>query len=246
MGAIYRRELMAYFTTPIGYVFSAIFFAISGFLFVFTTFMSGTTDVTAYFSLMIIFFVILIPLLTMKLFSEEKKTGTELVLLTSPVSLVGVVCAKFFAAFTIFAGTLGVSLLLNIISLDVVASEQQEYSFIEKTSSGMTFWGCILGILLAGAALIAIGEFISSLTENQMVSAIGSIGVFALIIISSVFVNFIEAEWLRNILKSIFILDRFQNFQRGVFDVTSVVYYISIVTVFLFLTVRVYEKRRWS
>ena len=246
MGAIYRRELMAYFTTPIGYVFSAIFFAISGFMFVFFTFNSGTTDVTMYFSVMIVFFIVLIPLLTMKLFSEEKKMGTELVLMTSPVSLVGVVCAKFFAAFTLFAGTLGVSLTLNMISLYKVASKQQVYRVIEKTSSMETFWGCVLGILLAGAALIAIGVFISSLTESQMVAGIASIGVFALLIISSIFVNTLEVEWMRNILKAILILDRFKNFQRGIFDVTTVVYLLSVVTVFLFLTVRVYEKRRWS
>ena len=77
MGAIYRRELMAYFTTPIGYVFSSIFFAISGFMFVFFTFNSGTTDVTMYFSVMIVFFIVLIPLLTMKLFSEERHFESE-------------------------------------------------------------------------------------------------------------------------------------------------------------------------
>lgn len=244
MGAIYRRELMAYFTTPIGYVFSAIFFAISGFFFVFSTFMSGTTDATLYFSVMIVFFIVLIPLLTMKLFSEEKKTGTELILMTSPVSLSGIVCAKFFAAFTIFAGTFGLSLLLNLKSLYSVAQKQKV--LYEKISSTETFWGCVFGILLIGAALIAIGVFISSLTENQIVSAIGSIGAFALIIVSSFFVGLIREEWLRVAIKSILILDRFSNFQRGVFDLTSVVYYISIVTVFLFLTVRVYEKRRWS
>ena len=216
------------------------------FLFVFFTFNSGTTDVTMYFSVMIVFFIVLIPLLTMKLFSEEKKMGTELVLMTSPVSLVGVVCAKFFAAFTLFAGTLGVSLTLNMISLYKVASKQQVYRVIEKTSSMETFWGCVLGILLAGAALIAIGVFISSLTESQMVAGIASIGAFALLIISSIFVKYLEVEWMRNILKAILILDRFKNFQRGIFDVTTVVYLLSVVTVFLFLTVRVYEKRRWS
>lgn len=244
MEAIYRRELMAYFTTPIGYVFSAIFFAISGFWFVFSTFMSGTTDVTAYFIALIVFFIVLIPLLTMKLFSEEKKTGTELVLLTSPVSLVGVVCAKFFAAFTLFAGTLGLSLALNMNSLYFVASKQKAY--IENIISIETFLGCVLGVILIGASLIAIGVFISSLTENQIVAAVGSIGVFALIIASSFFVDLIEAEWLRVVVKSILILNRFENFQRGIIDVSTIVYYISIVTVFLFLTVRVYEKRRWS
>ncbi len=243
MSAIYRRELMSYFTSPIGYVFSAIFFAISGICFTFSTVMSSTTDASGYFVTVLMFFVILIPLLTMKLLSEEKKLGTEQLLLTSPVSLVGVICAKFFAAFTIFAGTLGISALFNMITLYGIAKEQE--NVIAKMNIP-TFLGCILGVLLIGGAFISIGLFVSSLTENQIISAVVSIGVFALMIASTFFAMNIENEFLRVVIKWFSVMDRFYNFQRGVFDFTALIYYVSIMTVFLFLTVRVYEKRRWE
>ncbi len=243
MGAIFKRELAAYFKSPIGYVFSAIFFAISGVCFVSTTVASGTTNTAVYFSMVLLFFVILIPLLTMKLLSEEKKLGTEQLLLTSPVSLVGVICAKFFAAFTIFASTLGISSLLNMFALYGIAKEQE---YVIAKMNLPTFLGCILGVLLIGAAFIAIGLFISSLTENQIISAVVSIGVFALIMASQAFAAGINNTILRVIVKWFSVMDRFAGFQRGVFDITALVYYISLTTVFLFLTVRVYEKRRWE
>lgn len=243
MSAIYKRELMAYFTSPIGYVFSAIFFAISGGLFVATTLLLGSTDTSAYFMFMLIFFVVLIPLLTMKLMSEEKKLKTEQILMTSPVSLLGIVSAKFFAAFTIFAVTLGVSSILNVVSLYNMAKKQ--VYVIEKMNLP-TFAVCILGVLLIGAAFIAIGILISSLTENQIVAAVTSIGAFGFILASQLLIIGVENEVIRVILKWFSILDRFGNFQRGIFDITAVIYYVSLVAIFLFLTVRVYEKRRWE
>lgn len=243
MAAIYKRELMAYFTSPIGYVFSAIFFALSGVCFTWTTVMNATANTASYFSMMLMFFVILIPLLTMKLLSEEKKLKTEQILMTSPVSLVGIISAKFFAAFTIFAGTLGISALFNMVTLYDVAKAQE--NAIAKMNLP-TFLGCILGVLLVGGAFISIGLLVSSLTENQIVSAIISIGVFALMIASSVFAMYIDNDILRVIVKWFSVMDRFYSFQRGVFDLTALVYYLSITTVFLFLTVRVYEKRRWE
>lgn len=243
MSAIYRREMLSYFTSPIGYVFSAIFFAISGFCFVNNTVAAGTTNTAYYFSTVLVFFVILIPLLTMKLMSEEKKMKTELILMTSPVSLVGIICAKFFAAFTIFAGTLGLSSILNMLALSDIAKEQK---YVIENMNTSTFLGCILGVLLIGAAFIAIGLFISSLTENQIVAAVVSIGAFALIIASSGFADKIENEALRVAVKWLSVMDRFTGFQRGIFDITALIYYISVTTVFLFLTVRVYEKRRWG
>ena len=243
MSAIYKRELMAYFTSPIGYVFSAIFFAISGYCFVTTTIASSTTNTATYFAMMLLFFVILIPLLTMKLMSEEKKLKTEQILMTSPVSLVGIICAKFFAAFTIFAGTLGVSALMNMLSLNSLAKEQE---YVISKLNLPTFLGCIFGVLLIGAAFIAIGLFISSLTENQIVAAVVSIGVFALIMASQAFASGIDSRAVRVVIKWFSVMDRFAGFQRGIFDITALVYYVSLTTVFLFLTVRVYEKRRWE
>lgn len=243
MSAIYKRELMAYFTSPIGYVFSAIFFAISGFCFVLTTIESGTTDTAGYFATVLIFFVILIPLLTMKMLSEEKKLKTEQILMTSPVSLLGIIFAKFFAAFTLFAVTLGVSTVINMFSLYSIAKKQE---YVIAKMNLPTFCACILGVLLIGAAFISIGVFISSLTENQIVAAVVSIGAFVLMLAAQPLALGIDSEFVRVIIKWFSVMDRFANFQRGIFDISAIIYYVSLTAIFIFLTVRVYEKRRWE
>lgn len=103
-----------------------------------------------------------------------------------------------------------------------------------------------MGVLLIGGAFISIGIFVSSLTENQIIAAVVSIGVFALMIACSVFAMKLDNEVLRVVVKWFSVMDRFYNFQRGIFDFVSVVYYVSLSAIFLFLTVRVYEKRRWE
>ncbi len=243
MFAIYKREIMAYFTSPVGYVFCAAFFVLSGFSFVLTTLSSGTADTSAYFSMLLVFFIVLIPLLTMKLFSEEKKLGTEKILMASPVSLLGMVCAKFFAAYTLFAGIFVISACLNMGFLVSVAKGQAQ----QITNINMvTFVGCIVGILLVGSAFIAIGCLVSSLTESQMTAAVVTIAIFALMLLSSAIAAETSNEVLRVIIKWFSVMDRFDNFPRGVLDLTSLCYYFSLTAIFLFLTVRVYEKRRWE
>jgi ABC-2 type transport system permease protein len=243
MGAIYKREMTSFFTSPTGYVFSAIFFAISGICFSYLTIGSSTTDTSAYFSTMLLFFVVLIPLLTMKLLSEERKTKTEQILLTSPVSLLGIISAKFFAAYTIFSGTLILSSVINMISLRSIAKEQE---YVISKMNIPTVVGSIVGILLIGGVFIAIGLFISALTENQIVAAVLSIGAFVLIMASGALAQSISNEFVRVILKWLSVNSRYAAFVNGVFDIPAVVYYISLIVVFIFLTVRIYEKRRWE
>lgn len=243
MSAIYKREMLSFFTSPVGYVFSAIFFAISGVTFALDTVYAGTTDTNNYFSTMLLFFVILIPLLTMKLLSEERKSKTEQILMTSPVSLAGIIAAKFFAAYTVFAGTLIVSSVINMLSLNALAKKQE---YVISKMNLPTVFGSVVGILLIGAAFIAIGLFISSLTENQIVAAVLSIGVFILIMASGYLASGINNTVLRTVVKWFSVADRFSAFTRGRFDFTAVIYYISLTVVFIFLTVRIYEKRRWE
>lgn len=243
MFAIYKREMLGYFTCPIGYVFTAIFFALSGAIFSITTFGFGSTRTDNYFTLVLLTFIVLIPLLTMKLLSEERHSKTEQILLTSPVSLMGIISAKFFAAYTLFAGTLVASCLLNIFSLYGYAKLQEDY--IEKLHIP-TVIGSVVGILLIGAVFIAIGLFISSLTEAQIIAAVGSIGVFVLLFLFSVLPMFVNNSVIRTVIKWFSVFDRFYPFTEGVFYITNIVYYISLTFMFIFLTIRVYEKRRWA
>lgn len=234
MFAIYKREMRSYFTTPIGYIFSAVFLAISGFVLSISTFHSGTTDVSGYTQLMVFGYILLLPLLTMRSFSEERRMKTEQVLMTSPVSLFGMVFAKFLAAYTMFAGT---TLVSCVYFIPVARLGSVNYP---KT------FGCLIAMLLVGLCFSAVGIFISSLTDSQMTAAIGTVLVLLAFVCASMFNGLIDAQWIRTILSWISVYSRFTYFTYGIFDTAGALYYLSITGVFLFLSVRVFERRRWA
>ena len=256
MLAIFKKELKSYFINPIGYIYVGIFLAVSAILCSLTTLLVGSYDVTGYFAYMMYAFVILIPLLTMRLFAEERKLRTEQLLLTAPVTITGMVVGKFLAALTLFASTLLVS-CINFIPLYAIASAEKEQYLAQSGSgsSGLIYHigpvtgelvGCLFSLLLLGAAFIAIGTFISALTENQLAAAVITIAVILAMVGISVVNNLIEVYWIRTIISWVSVYARFGNFTNGLFDFAAVFYYLSICAVFVFLTVRVYEKRRWS
>lgn len=235
MKAIYKRELLSYFTSPLGYVFMAIFLCLSGVLFSTSTLQKGAdSNVNMYFVYLLISFIIVLPLLTMKLFSDERKTRTEQLLLTSPITITGMVLGKFFAAYTVFALTYAAS-CIPFVSL-----------YVYGTPNTAQLIGHSVGILLLGAACIAVGVFISALTENQLIAAIGSMALLFAFVMVNYLSSYINSALIRNILGWISILERYNAFGNGVFDFSCILYYISMAAVFLFATVRVFEKRRWS
>ncbi|MBQ7376946.1 MAG: ABC transporter permease [Clostridia bacterium] len=234
MIAIYKREMRAYFTTPIGYIFLAFFLATAALVFSLTTLYAMTTDVTGYFQVLLYGMIVLLPLLTMKLFSEERKQKTEQLLLTAPVSLFSMVFAKFLAAFTVYAGALTVTLLFFPI-LEIYGS----------VKLGMLF-GNYLALLLAGMAFIAIGVFISALTENQLTAAVGTIGILILQLGISLLNSLLGEYWARFIVASLSVFSRFSAFTQGIFDYSAAIYYLSFTAIFLFLTVAVFHRRRYE
>ena len=184
---------------------------------------------------MLIISGVVLPLLTMKSFSEERKVKTEQLLLTAPVSIIGIVAGKFLAAYSIYAGcmvlnTLYCLVLLNYASLKVAV-----------------LFGCLLASLLVGLVFIAIGLFVSALTENQLTAAIGTmaiiLGFLAVGLIGSLFPSDYA---IRYVFDFISIFTRFQYFTNGVFDIASLVYYISVAVIFAYLTVRIYDRRRYN
>ena len=233
MLAIYKREMRAYLTSVIGYAFIALFFAVSGALFVYTTLYSMTANVSNYFTVMLVFLVVLLPLLTMKSFSEEKKQRTEQLLMTAPVSIFGMVMAKYLAALTVFASCMVVcSLSFTVL---------YHYAVV-KTAMLL---GNLLGVLLVGSAMLAIGLFVSALTENQLTAAVGTVGVILLFFVINLLNAVIPVYWIRFVLSALSIFGRFQNFTQGVFDFAALLYYLSVAAVFLFLTMRIYDRRRY-
>ena len=234
MSAIYKRDIKAFFKTPVGYVFMAIFLSASGFLFSFACLYQKTTDVSGYFVMLMFAYVIIIPLLTMKSFAEEKRQGTEQLLLTSSVSLPSLVAAKFLACFTMFILTLSAS-CLGLIPL-LVYGEPNVGRII----------GCLIGMIFIAFCFIAIGVFVSSLTQNQFVAAMGTIGILALFLALGLASDYINSQFLKTVIGWVSIYTRFSYFTYGLFDVASAVYYVSVAAVFLFLTVRVLERRRYA
>lgn len=248
MLAIYKKELRSYFTNPLGFVFVGIFLAVSALLFSYTTFLSKTYDTSSYFLLMIFVLVLLLPLLTMRLFAEEKKLRTEQLLLTAPISLTGMVLGKFFAAFTMFFGCMLVSCINFIPLYAIAAAERGNLSYSTTYVGPVTaqIVGSMIAIVLIGAVFIALGTLVSTLTENQLAAAIITMAAIFGLIFTSLISSFVPVVWIRTVLNWISVLGRFSNLSNGVFDIAAVVYYLSLTFVFLFLTVRVYEKRRWN
>jgi len=248
MLAIYKKEMRSYFTNPIGYVFTGIFLVFSALLCCLNTVLVKSYDTSSYFIWLIYAFVILIPLLTMRLFSEEKKMRTEQLLLTAPVTITGIVMGKYMAALSLFLGCVGVS-LVNLVPLYVIAAVERGSLDHDTTNIGPVtaeIVGCLIAVILIGAAFIAIGTFISSLCENQLAAAVITMAVIVGFIGIGLFSSFIDVYAVRVVLSFISITARFSNFSRGIFDIGAVIYFASLIFLFIFLTVRVYEKRRWS
>lgn len=235
MLAVFKREMRSYFTSVIGYVFLVLFLAVGGAVFAYTTLYSMSASVTSFFAFMLLFSAIILPLLTMKSFSEERKSKTEQLLLTSPVSIPAIVFGKFLASYVMFAG----ALVLNSLYFVILAP----YAQLKVAQ----LLGNVVALLLVGAVFISIGLFVSSLTENQLSAAVGTIAIILAFLVIGLVNSFLPSSyWLRFVIDGISIFSRFQNFSNGIFDVSSLVYYLSMIALFTYLTVRVYDRRRYS
>lgn len=235
MGAIYRREMGAFFTSGLGYVFLTVFYAFSGYFFYTDVLSSKITDTSPMFVSMFIIFIFLIPVLTMRLLSEEKKNKTDQGLLTAPISLWELVLGKFLAAFTLF-----------VIAESIIFI----YAIILKYL-GDVVWPTLIGnyvaMLFLGAAFIAIGLFVSSLTENQMTAAVVSFVVMLILYVyDDMFLGRISNDKVLDVLSALSFRSRYVEFTTGIFSAGSILFFISTAFLFNFFTIKVLEKKRWS
>ena len=234
MGAIFRREVQSYFISPIGYIFLAAFYAFSAFFFATSSLAQGSTKMNTMFSQLMIILVVLIPILTMRTMSEDKKSKTDQCLLTAPVSLGGIVAGKFLAALLVYTCAVAITVVYAVI---LSAYAEMDW---------LVIIGNIVGLELFGASFIAVGIFCSSLTENQVVAAVISfISILALNMLSLIG-NLVPWNLLEAVCTKLSFYERYSGFTYGLFDLSNVLFFISAIVVFLFLTVRVLEKRRWS
>ena len=227
--------MRSYFTGVIGYLFLVLYLAIAAIVLCYTTLFSNSADLSTYFTLMLVISAVMLPLLTMKSFSEERKQKTEQLLMTAPVSITGVVLGKFFAAYLMFAACITITSLYSLVLI-----------FYSSFKVAILF-GNLVAILLVGMVYIAVGIFVSSLTENQLSAAVGTIAILlGFLAIGLVGMFFPTSFPLRYVFSFISIFTRFQSFTAGYFDIASMIYYLSVAAIFIYLTIRVYDRRRYS
>ncbi|MEG2571081.1 MAG: ABC transporter permease, partial [Clostridia bacterium] len=229
-----RRELRAYFTGPIGYIFCAIFVFLCNFSFYSTNLVNYISDFSPTFNLMMLFLMVLVPLMTMRLWSEERRQKTDQLLLTAPVTTTGVVMGKFLSALTVFL----ISLAFTLIYPVLVA--------MRGTPDFGRIIGNYIGIILAASAYIAISLFISSLTKSQIVAAIFSMLALLAFQLMDIVAGMVTSTAVAGVLGFLSMITRFFNIFRGIFALSDILYFISLTVIFLFLTSRVIEKQRWS
>lgn len=234
MTAIFEKELSSYFHNPLGYLYLAVYYLFGGQFFLMQVRYTGTNDTSGIFSNFYLIVLFTLPLLTMRLLAEEKRQRTDQALFTAPVSLGEIVLGKFLAAFSLFASGIAVCIVYYI-----VLSSLSRPSFL-------LFIGNFLGLLLLGGAMISMGIFVSSMTESQGISAIGTFGcVIAVLLLDSVGQMLPSGlAFLKKPLDALSFSRRYYDFTSGILDPANVVFFISVAAVFLFLTVCMLDKKR--
>ncbi|MBP3919636.1 MAG: ABC transporter permease [Clostridia bacterium] len=287
MYAIYKKELKNYFINMTGYIFIAFMLAITGIFTTIINLMSSYPSFEQVLANITIVFLLIVPILTMRSIAEERHSKTDQLLYSLPVSVSQIVIAKYLAMFTVL-----------LIPTAIISLYPLILSIFGTVYFG-TAYASIFGFLLLGGALLAVGMFMSSLTESQVIAAVSSFGViFAMYLMSTLaaiipsseiaslisfavvlgifvliiynltknatiagitaavgafilagiyFINSsVYGGLFSSVLNSLSVFDRYSTFTNGLFDLTSVVYYLSLIVLFVFCTIQSVEKRRWS
>lgn len=232
MTAIWKRDVHSFFHSPLGFVYLAAFFAIMNLYFFATCVMSQSSDLSAVFANMLVVLMFLMPLMTMRLFSEEYRQGTDRLLLTAPVGVWEIVLAKFLSAMTVIAA----AMVGTIPWLIVIV--------IFGTPAWPSIIGTYVALLCASAVFAAIGAFLSALTESQLIAAVLSFAVFLGIYILDMLQYSLDSELLTTLFDWLSIYSRYSTFTSGIFSLGNLVYFLTLTALFLYFTVRAVERRR--
>jgi ABC-2 type transport system permease protein len=253
--AIYRKEMGHYFVSPIAYIFIGIFLFLSAWFFNF--FLSATIQqsftmemrgmqfgmppeidvpgqvMRGFFGLLSTLVLFFTPILTMGVYAEERKRGTMELLMTSPVTETQIVLGKFLASLSLF-----VLMLLPTASYVI---------FMCLRSDPMPPWRMVFagyaGVLLLGGSLLALGTFISSLTENQLIAAVLTFAAFLFVWVLDLGSN--ATGGIGAVIQYLSVIRHYEDFTRGVIDTSALIYYFSFIALFIFLTVRSIDSMRW-
>lgn len=234
MKAIAKKEFRSYFYSPVAYVFIGVILLLFGFYFYQVLRIGSSSYITEVYSTMFIWSMMFLPILTMRSFSEELRNHTDQGLLTSPVGVGSIVFGKFLAAFSVFA----VAMLLSLVPVVIIS--------LFSSPGWAEIIGTVVGSLLYGAAMVSIGILISALTQSQIIAAIATFGVSILLLVINQLSGLVSGSAVAGVLNWISFDTRYQSFTKGIFNISSIVYFLSVVAVFVFLTARKLESKRWS
>jgi ABC-2 type transport system permease protein len=231
-GPIFRKELRSYFNSAVAYVVIVVFLGIVGWFHTNNLFLMNVASLRLLFEVIPPVFLFVIPAITMRLLSEEKKSGTIELLVTKPLHDAEIVLGKFLAAWAL----VGIAIATTLIYYITIA-------FLGKIDHGPVIGG-YLGLLLMAGVYVAIGLFASSLTENQVVAFIlGFVMVFAFYMMDKILPY--VPEWLTTTVEYLGIDFHFGNIARGVIDTRDIIYFLSVLGFMLYLTVVSLERRKW-
>ena len=233
MLAIWKRELQGYFFTPVGYVFMGVFLTLSSVTFFLTIMQSRSSDLLSFIGTMSYLWMLLCPVLTMRLLADEKQKRTDQLLLTSPVSLPGVVLGKYLAAVTVMLATV----LLTGLFVLIVAIYGQVYP-------GELLTG-YLGFVLQGCAFIALDLFISGCTSNQVTAVVAAFGANFVLWMLDLIQSAVNISWVNGLLSFFSLYERTEPFLMGQFSFASVGYDLSFAAAFIALTIHLLDARRY-
>ncbi len=231
--AVYIKELKSYFNSPMAYIFLVIFAVINGYFFTRTFFLFNQSDMRSLFNIIPLVYLFFIPAVTMSLIAREKNLGTMEVISTLPLKDIDFVAGKFLAAFSLVLTGLLVT-LIHFFTLTQVGT---------NVDYGAVFTGYI-GLALAGAVYSSVGTFASSITDNQVVAFIIGIFIVLVFFLMDKMLMFVPV-YLTGIIQYLSVDYHLSNISRGVIDSRNLVYFASVVSFFLFMTVRILEIRKW-
>ena len=243
MYSLFLKEIRSFLNSVLGYVVILVFLVVIGlFLWVFPTEFNlldfGYANVDGLFIIAPFVFLFLVPAITMKSFADEQKTGTIELLLTRPLSDLQIILAKYFAAFALVVFSL-LPTIIYYFSISYLGLPQGNID-----SGG--FWGSFIGLLFLGATFVSIGIYTSSLSDNQVISFILAILLSAFLYMGFEFIYSLELFGdIDLFIKSLGINAHYSSISRGVIDTRDIVYYLSVIGLFLFLTVFNLARRKW-
>ncbi len=233
MIAVFKREFKSYFTSPMGFIILAVMTLFLSLAF-YMIYIQGLPNVANVFNAMSGILIFIIPFISMRLFSEEKKHKVDQVLLTAPIKITSIVLGKLLAALAIWSVGLSITLIFQFVVATYVS-----------LNWGIFFYA-LFGMLLFGAAMIAIGMFFSSLTESSVIAAAVTVALFVIIMLIDGLTQSVDSQFIKTLVSAISFIQRYGNFVSGVFSLNDIIYYLSITGIFSFLTVCSVSKRRWA